>query len=50
MNNTTIYVGMDVHKESFSLSAYTIGAEKESITIVTIVWSVILKVSKNSWN
>lgn len=28
MNNNTIYVGMDVHKESFSLCAYTIEAER----------------------
>ena len=28
MNNTTIYVGMDVHKESFSLCAYTIESDK----------------------
>ena len=26
----TVYVGMDVHKESFSLCAYTIEAEKAS--------------------
>lgn len=32
MNNTTIYVGMDVHKESFTLSAYTIESEKASYT------------------
>ena len=32
MNNTTIYVGMDVHKESFTLSAYTIEAAKASYT------------------
>ena len=24
MNHTTVYVGMDVHKESFSLCCYTI--------------------------
>lgn len=30
MNYNTIYVGMDVHKESFSLCAYTIEAEKAS--------------------
>ena len=30
MNNTTVYVGMDVHKESFTLCAYTIEAEKAS--------------------
>jgi transposase len=30
MNNTTIYVGMDVHKESFTLADYTIEAEKSS--------------------
>ena len=30
MNNSTIYVGMDVHKESFTLCAYTIEAEKAS--------------------
>ena len=30
MNNNTVYVGMDVHKESFSLCAYTIEAEKAS--------------------
>ena len=30
MNNSTIYVGMDVHKESFTLCAYTIDAEKAS--------------------
>lgn len=28
MNNNTIYVGMDVHKDSFSLCAYTIEADK----------------------
>ncbi len=28
MNYNTVYVGMDVHKESFSLCAYTIEAEK----------------------
>ena len=28
MNNSTIYVGMDVHKESFSLCAYTIESDK----------------------
>ena len=32
MNNTTIYVGMDVHKESFTLSAYTIEVAKASYT------------------
>ncbi|MBQ1855381.1 MAG: IS110 family transposase [Anaerovibrio sp.] len=30
MNNTTIFVGMDVHKESFSLCAYQIETEKAS--------------------
>ena len=30
MNYNTVYVGMDVHKESFSLCAYTIEAEKGS--------------------
>ena len=30
MNNNTVYVGMDVHKESFSLCAYTIETEKAS--------------------
>ena len=30
MNYNTIYVGMDVHKESFTLCAYTIDAEKSS--------------------
>ena len=30
MNYNTVYVGMDVHKESFSLCAYTIEAEKAS--------------------
>lgn len=30
MNYNTIYVGMDVHKESFSFCAYTIEAEKGS--------------------
>lgn len=30
MNYNTIYVGMDVHKESFTLCAYTIDAEKGS--------------------
>ena len=30
MNNSTVYVGMDVHKESFTLCAYTIEAEKGS--------------------
>ena len=30
MNNITVYVGMDVHKESFTLSAYTIDEEKSS--------------------
>ena len=28
MNNTTVYVGMDVHKESFTLCAYTLEEEK----------------------
>ena len=28
MNNNTVYVGMDVHKESFSLCAYTNEEEK----------------------
>ncbi len=28
MNNNTIYVGMDVHKDSFTLSSYELGAEK----------------------
>lgn len=28
MNNNTIYVGMDVHKESFSLCAFTIEEDK----------------------
>lgn len=30
MNYNTVYVGMDVHKESFSLCAYAIEAEKAS--------------------
>lgn len=30
MNNTTVYVGMDVHKESFTLCAYTLESEKGS--------------------
>ena len=30
MNNTTVYVGMDVHKESFTLCAYTLEKEKGS--------------------
>ena len=30
MNYNTVYVGMDVHKESFSLCAYTIDSEKAS--------------------
>ena len=30
MNNTTDYVGMDVHKESFTLCAYTLEKEKGS--------------------
>ena len=30
MNYNTVYVGMDVHKESFTLCAYTIEAEKAS--------------------
>ncbi|SEA48187.1 Transposase [Oribacterium sp. KHPX15] len=30
MNNTTVYVGMDVHKESFTLCAYLIETEKAS--------------------
>ena len=30
MNNTTVYVGMDVHKESFTLCAYTLKEEKGS--------------------
>ena len=30
MNYNTVYVGMDVHKDSFSLCAYTIEAEKGS--------------------
>ena len=29
-NNTTVYVGMDVHKESFTLCAYTLEKEKGS--------------------
>lgn len=28
MNNNTVYVGMDVHKESFSLCAFTVEADK----------------------
>ena len=28
MNYNTVYVGMDVHKESFTFCAYTIDAEK----------------------
>ena len=28
MNHNTIHVGMDVHKENFSLCAYTLEAEK----------------------
>ena len=27
MNNTTVYVGMDVHKDSFTLCAYTLEEE-----------------------
>ena len=30
MNYNTVYVGMDVHKESFTLCAYTFEAEKGS--------------------
>ena len=30
MNYNTVYVGMDVHKESFTFCAYTIDAEKSS--------------------
>ncbi len=30
MNNTIVYVGMDVHKESFTLADYTIETEKSS--------------------
>ena len=30
MNNTTIFVGMDVHKESFTLCEYQIETEKAS--------------------
>ena len=30
MNNTTVYVGMDVHKERFTLCAYTLEKEKGS--------------------
>jgi transposase len=30
MNNITVYVGMDVHKESFTLCAYTLEKEKGS--------------------
>ena len=30
MNYNTVYVGMDTHKESFTLCAYTIEAEKGS--------------------
>lgn len=30
MNYNTVYIGMDVHKESFSLCAYTIETEKAS--------------------
>lgn len=30
MNYNTVYVGMDVHKENFTLYAYTIDAEKGS--------------------
>ncbi len=33
MNNTTVYVGMDVHKESFTLCAYTL--EKECASCAT---------------
>ena len=28
MNYNTVYVGMDVHKDSFTLCAYTLEAEK----------------------
>ena len=34
MNNTTVYVGMDVHKESFTLCAYTLEEEKGSYSVV----------------
>ena len=30
MNYSTVYVGMDVHKDSFTLCAYTVDAEKGS--------------------
>lgn len=30
MNYNTVYVGMDTHKESFTLCTYTIKAEKDS--------------------
>lgn len=30
MNYNTVYVGMDVHKESFTLCSYTIDEEKGS--------------------
>ena len=30
MNYNTVYVGMDVHKESFTFCAYTLDAEKGS--------------------
>ena len=30
MKNTIVYVGMDVHKESFTLADYTIDSEKSS--------------------
>ena len=34
MNYNTVYVGMDVHKESFTFCAYTIDAEKYSGSVV----------------
>lgn len=33
MNYNTVYIGMDVHKESFTLCVYTIEAEKPSCSI-----------------
>ena len=37
MNNTTVYVGMDVHKENFTLCAYTLEEEKGSYSRRTVL-------------
>ena len=41
MNYNTVYIGMYVHKESFTLCAYTIDAEKGLLFVryaMTFAW------------